>query len=113
MHRFVLYIPQRDRHGAPLADHVEWMKDAARLLCKLNGGATHYRATGMWLNDDDQIIEEPVHVIVSFTEDEFISVSIRQFIERFAIQTDQECVLTEFDGALEFHTLEIVNSPDD
>lgn len=99
MHRLTLYLPQHDRHNVPIPDHVEWTKDATRLLCEIAGGATHYRATGMW-QGEQEIIEEPVHVIVCYIRPCLQLYKLRHFIDRFMRETDQEAVILEYGGRL-------------
>lgn len=98
-----IYLPHTDRDGVPIPNHLGWVRSLTRLLCTLNGGATYYRAFGAWINQHAQLIEEPVHVVVSFTEHKELTPEVREFINWFAEDTNQEAVMVEWDGTIHFY----------
>lgn len=70
--RFAIYIPNKDRNGAPVAQSAWINKALLQLLSRAGGGATAMPpVTGAWLNPEsgEPIIEEPV-VVYSYVDGE-------------------------------------------
>lgn len=67
---FSIYLPDKDRDGKRIKNHVAWVHEAKLLLAKINGGATAMPPTdGVWLNEEtDKTIEENTVVVYSFIQ---------------------------------------------
>jgi hypothetical protein len=62
--RFSVYVPNKDREGAPV-EQLPWVEEALALLSKIGGGATAMPPVeGAWLNPatSELIREQPVVV---------------------------------------------------
>lgn len=63
-HRFIFYLPDKDRYGNQVPDIEDWVTESCLLLATLNGGATRLPAAqGMWLNrKEGRLIHETTHI---------------------------------------------------
>ena len=106
--RFAIYVPNKNRHGQPVAQ-ASWVEEGLRLLASICGGASAMPPIqGAWLNPQTNalIIEEPV-VIYSYIEPETFAMrlsELRDFIHRLGTETDQGQMAFEFDG--EFYLID-------
>lgn len=106
--RFAIYVPNKNRHGEPVAQ-ASWVEEVLRLLASICGGASAMPPIqGAWLNPQTSalIVEEPL-VIYSYIEPETFALrlsELRAFIHRLGIETDQGQMAFEFDG--EFYLID-------
>jgi hypothetical protein len=106
--RFAIYIPNRDRDGAPV-DQATWIEGALRLLTDIAGGATAMPpVTGAWRNPQTEqlVIEEPVVVYAYVRPAQFVArlPDLSAFVRRMGRETNQGAIALEFDG--NFFTVE-------
>lgn len=108
--RFAIYIPNKDRDGAPVIQSV-WVDRALQLLSRAGGGATAMPpVTGAWLNPEsgELIIEEPV-IVYSYVDGERFMQHLDElvaFVHELGHKTNQGQIAFEFDG--EFYLVDIV-----
>ncbi len=101
--RFTLYLPERDREGREVPQIERWVQLACTILAQINGGATHARADGVYLNESGLLIHEPLNIIYSIVDPERFYqklLMLRAFIQRFGEEANQETVAVEFDNKL-------------
>ena len=106
--RLAIYVPNKDRDGAPVAQQ-EWIDATLRLLADIGGGATAMPpVTGAWRNPETGalIIEEPVVVYVYVKPAPFVErlAELAAFVRRMGRETNQGAIALEFDG--DFFTVE-------
>ena len=67
--RITIYIPSRDRDGAPV-EFEDWVMQAMQLLSQIGGGATRMPpAQGAWLNPETgALIIEEVTLVYSYVD---------------------------------------------
>lgn len=98
---FVIYLPDRDKDGNPIANHRDWIEEALALLSEINGGATATAPVeGAWENDAGVRIREQTVLVYSFVKaGAFIENldRIRDLLHRFGRETGQGEVAFEFD----------------
>jgi hypothetical protein len=89
-----MYIPT-----AVGEDMIESIKMSAALEF---GGYTIYDATGGWVNEDAELIEEPVKVLEVVTDDDnmvLLTDRMEAFAKRIIDKTDEDMVLYTVDGS--------------
>jgi hypothetical protein len=102
--RFAVYVPNKDKNGAPVSQEV-WVNQALTLLSDICGGATAMPPVrGAWLNPDSQhlVIEEPV-LVYSFIEPESFARRLNEvvtLVQTIGKETNQGQMAIEFDGVL-------------
>ena len=105
-HRIGIYIPSTTNgKEAASADLIaEWVRTAKKKFAKLFGGFTAYRAVGGWVSPVHGLVEEPVTVITSFTDDDGIDRlgEVEEFAATVAEALGQEAVTVEIDNSLQF-----------
>lgn len=105
-HRISVYIPSttQDNEPAPADLIAEWVRTAKKKFAKLFGGFTAYRAVGGWVSPVHGLVEEPVTVITSFTDDHGLDRlgEVEEFAATVADALGQEAVTLEIDNSLQF-----------
>lgn len=105
-HRVSIYIPSTtNRHEPAPADLIaRWVKSAKTTFAKLFGGFTAYRAVGGWMSPVHGLIEEPVMVVASHTDDDGLDRlgEVEEFAAAVAEALGQEAVTIEVDNSLQF-----------
>ena len=105
-HRISIYIPSttQDNEPAPADLIAEWVRTAKKKFAKLFGGFTAYRAVGGWVSPVHGLVEEPVTVITSFTNDDGLDRlgEVEEFAATVADALGQEAVTLEIDNSLQF-----------
>jgi hypothetical protein len=105
--RFAIYVPNKDRDGAPV-DQATWIDAALQLLTEIAGGATAMPpVTGAWRNPQTGrvVIEEPVVVYAYVKPTPFVARLPDMAAEqRMGRETNQGAIALEFDG--NFFTVE-------
>lgn len=103
--RLTMYLPSRDRHGNNVEDIDYWVDEACVLFCGLNGGATYLIGYGVYQTRSGALIRERTHIIYSIsTGDQRAITTMRSFLDRFGLATEQEAILYEIGSAHFFHT---------
>jgi hypothetical protein len=105
-HRISIYIPSTT-HGnrpAPTDLIAEWVKSAKTTFADLFGGFTAYRAVGGWMSPVHGLIEEPVTVVASHTDDDGLDRlgEVEEFAAQVAEALGQEAVTLEVDNSIQF-----------
>lgn len=98
--RITIYIPSRDRDGAPV-EFEGWVVQAMELLSQIGGGATRMPpAQGAWLNPDTQaLIIEDVTLVYSFVDGDALAQrlpELRRFMHGMGRALNQGEVVIEF-----------------
>ena len=105
-HRIAVYIPStlNGNEPAPSALVSEWVTTAKKTFAELFGGYTAYRAVGGWISPIHGLVEEPVVVVASHTDDHGLSLvgEVKAFAASVASGLQQEAVSVEVDNALQF-----------
>ncbi|MFO0966868.1 MAG: hypothetical protein U0793_14945 [Gemmataceae bacterium] len=100
--RLTVYIPNKDRDGAALADHATWCNEAQELLTAIGDGATAFPPVeGTWRRPDGTDLWEQTKIIYTYIDPEKMIANIprlREFLHRFGRETKQGRVVIEFDG---------------
>jgi hypothetical protein len=104
LQRFSLYIPDRDRDGAPVESSKAWHAAAMTLFADVNGGATLLPpADGIWNPEyGGEMVRESTRVVYSFIRDgekferDFDELAV--FIHSFGKHAKQGEVMVEFSG---------------
>ena len=75
-------------------------------FAELFGGFTSHNAVGGWLSPIHGLVEEPVTVVASFTDEHGLTRlgEVKAFASRLAEALSQEAVAVEVDHSLEFVT---------
>ena len=84
----------------------EWIRSAKVRFAELFGGFTSHNAVGGWLSPIHGLVEEPVTVVASFTNEVSLSRlgEVKAFAARLAVALSQVAVAVEVDHSLEFVT---------
>jgi hypothetical protein len=102
-HKVSLFVPTRDRNGAPLAVELitEMVDKVAGEFSIVNGGATSTEAVGYWKTNNSQLIKEKVIVIYSFTNvlEEAIDKAV-ELAQELKITANQEQVGIEVNNEM-------------
>jgi hypothetical protein len=101
--KFSLYLPERDRDGAPVSDIELWIEAAMGLFGDINGGATRLPvAQGYWKPEGGEPVREPTNVVYSYIRDdrrfEANLDRLVRFIHSFGKHARQGEVMVEFSG---------------
>lgn len=104
--RFTIYLPDRDRAGATVADIGDWIDAAMALLTDINGGATRLAPTeGRWLSPEGQVVKEETTLVYSYYPDpaRFYArlPEVADFLHLFGRETNQGEVVAELFGESE------------
>ena len=83
-----------------------WVKCAKTQFAELFGGFTSHNAVGGWMSPVHGLVEEPVTVVSSFTDDSGLNRlgEVKAFARKMARALSQEAVAVEVDHSLEFIT---------
>ncbi len=105
-HRIAVIVPStvNGNEAAPNEVVAKWSKAAKVKFARLFGGFTAHKAVGGWVSAEHGLIEEPVTVVASFTDDDgliFLD-DVKEFAARMADEMGQEAVSVEVDHQLEF-----------
>jgi len=100
--RFAIYIPNKDRDGAPV-NQTTWIDAALWLLTDIAGGATAMPpVTGAWRNPQtgQVVIEEPVVVYAYVKPEPFVArlPDLAAFVRRMGRESNQGAIALEFGG---------------
>lgn len=105
-HRISVFIPStvNGNEAAPAHLIARWVKTAKLKFAELFGGFTTYKAVGGWMSPVHGLVEEPVTVITSFTDDDgFDRIGeVEEFAAAVAEALGQEAVTIEIDNSLQF-----------
>ena len=98
--RITIYIPSRDRDGAPV-EFEDWVMQAMQLLSQIGGGATRMPpAQGAWLNPETEaLIIEDVTLVYSFVDGDALAQrlrDVRRFMHAMGRALNQGEVVIEF-----------------
>jgi hypothetical protein len=100
--RLTLYIPNKDRDGALIADHEGWCKRAQELLTEIGGGATAFPSVdGTWRKPDGGDLWEQTKIVFTYIDPDKLAANttqLRALLHRFGRETNQGKVVFEFDG---------------
>jgi hypothetical protein len=101
--RFSLYLPEKDRDGAPVPRHDEWVEAAMTIFADVNGGATRLpTAQGIWKPETGAVVREATSVVYSFIRDtgtfEAGLERLARFIHTFGKHAKQGELMVEFAG---------------
>lgn len=105
--RLSIYLPTKDRHGVPIADHKNWVGEAMMLLTTFFGGATHLKGNeGHYFHADRGVfVKEEVSIVYAYADIERVyhhRDPLKAFIEDFAVNTNQDSVAVEYAGVVHF-----------
>ena len=105
-HRIAIYIPSTDNGSEPAPAELiaRWVKNAKTKFAELFGGFTAHRAVGGWVSPVHGLIEEPVTVVASYTDDDGLDRlgEVEEFAAAVAEALGQEAVTLEIDNSLQF-----------
>jgi hypothetical protein len=105
-HRISIFIPSTVNGNEPApADLIaRWVKSAKLKFAELFGGFTAHRAVGGWVSPVHGLVEEPVTVVTSFTDDDGLDRlgEVEEFAATVAEALGQEAVTLEIDNSLQF-----------
>jgi len=100
--RLTLYVPNKDRTGDIIADHESWCKEAQALLTAIGDGATAFPPVdGTWRKPDGTDLWEQTRINYAYIDPDKMAANmprLREFLHRFARETNQGQVVFEFDG---------------
>jgi hypothetical protein len=102
-HSMSVMIPGKKKSGESIVEQSNIARKIASQLAVRNGGATIRPSLGFWINESNQVVEEPILEVVSYTED--IGENDRQFLlaiaDQIKLDLEQEAVSVTFDNVLE------------
>jgi hypothetical protein len=105
-HRVSIFIPATTNGNEPApADLIaRWVKSAKTKFANLFGGFTSYKAVGGWMSPVHGLVEEPVTVVSSHTDDDGLDRlgEVEAFAAAVADALGQEAVTLEIDNSLQF-----------
>ncbi len=104
-HRVAIIVPTTvnvNESAAPDAI-AKWTRAAKVKLADLFGGFTAYQAIGGWMSPAHGLVEEPVTVVSSFTDEPGLDRlgAVRAFAAEMGVALHQEAVAVEVDNGLE------------
>lgn len=102
--RVTIYIPSRDRNGAPV-DSESWVRNTLELLSQVGGGATRMPpAQGAWLNPvTAALIIEDVTLVYSYVDGDTLAArlpDIRRLMHGMGHALNQGEVVVEVNDTL-------------
>ena len=102
-----LIVPNCNRNTSPIVAY-------GKRLAEIAGGFTAFQAVGGWIDNQGQLIQEPVTVFDASLSDEYVSVNassgqasvgpvarFRDLAKHVRRELNQECVYLSFDGQVE------------
>jgi hypothetical protein len=105
-HKIAVVIPSTTNVSevASSEEVARWVKAAKLKLANLFGGFTSYSAVGGWVSPTHGLVEEPVTVVSSFTDETGLKrlPEVKAFAAELAAEMGQEAVGVEVDHALHF-----------
>ena len=101
--RFSLYLPDKDRDGATVPRHEDWVEAAMTIFADVNGGATRLpTAKGIWKPETGDVVREATSVVYSFIRDtgafEAGLDRLARFIHTVGKHANQGEVMVDFAG---------------
>lgn len=97
---FTVYIPNKDRYGFELKNHLEWVDLITNTLADICGGCTTYSTQGFW-RMEDTVIKEDTIIAYSYILDQNRFINnlhrIKKILHDFGRRTNQEVVAVEYD----------------
>lgn len=107
-HRIGIIIPSTTNVNEAASPETvgKWIKCAKTQFAGLFGGFTSHDAVGGWMSPVHGLVEEPVTVVASFTDDHGLNRvgEVRAFAAKMGRALAQEAVALEIDHRLEFVT---------
>jgi hypothetical protein len=105
-HKIAVVIPStvNVNEAASSEEVAKWIKAAKLKLAGLFGGFTSYSAVGGWVSPVHGLVEEPVTIVSSFTDETGLKrlPEVKAFAAELAAEMGQEAVGVEVDDALHF-----------
>lgn len=105
-HKVAVIIPSTTNvsEAASSEEVAKWIKAAKVKLAGLFGGFTSYNAVGGWVSPVHGLVEEPVTVVSSFTDETGLKrlSEVKGFAAELAGAMGQEAVAVEVDHSLHF-----------
>lgn len=105
MNTVKLYFPSVDNNGLPLESGLsnKIYKELIKQLSIVNGGVIVYPVSGYYVNANNQLINDDISLIVTFTDKLESTVNIMHENAMIILKSlNQESVLIEIDNTLEF-----------
>lgn len=103
LHRLSIYVPTQAhdyRDYITAEDSITALEHVKRTLAQSLGGYTAYNTQGGWVNDEGELVEEPVTVVYSLAADRDLE-ELEELGEGLALyvrtKLEQECVLYTVD----------------
>lgn len=100
--RLTLYIPNKDRVGAQVEQHEQWIHEAQELLTDIGGGTTAFPPVdGTWRKPDGSTLWEQTRIVYTYIDPDKLTANmqrLRTFLHRFGRKTNQGEVVFEFNG---------------
>jgi len=101
-----IYVPGTIDKDSPAGDvQLEQVRHIMASLSGLFGGATTIGGEGAWVDDEGELICEPVRIVSSFTD----SATLREkrdnvyaLCRQLCNDMSQDCVTLEIDGGMDF-----------
>ena len=97
-----LYMPDKDKDGAQVADYQKWVQEAREVLSWIGRGSTALPpGDGTWEKESGDILWEKTTLVYCFVDPDRFEANItnlRTFLHRFGRETNQGEVVVEFDG---------------
>lgn len=105
MNTVKLYFPSMDQDNRPLNQVISntIYKELISKLSSINGGCTVYPVQGYYVNSNNQLINDDISLIVSYTNqlEETVKI-INEFSMIILKSLNQESVLIEINSKIEF-----------
>ena len=104
-HKIAVIIPSTTNANQSAATEIisQWIRSAKVKFAELFGGFTSHNAVGGWMSVEHGLVEEPVTVVASFTDDHGLSRlnEVKAFAAKMGRALSQEAVAVEVDHRLE------------
>lgn len=100
----VMFVPSRDRTGAPF-DSAPWVERIAAFLTTAFGGAHAMSVDGYWRAPDGEMVREETSRLISYGHVLDVDQALPGLLDlaaRFGVETNQEEVLLVVNGHPEF-----------
>lgn len=99
-HKVGITIPKNSNDGIPFGKGI--VQSVVTEFAKEFGGATYHDASGAWINDEGELILEPVTIIYSNHDKDadYAILFIENLASELKIELKQEAIAFEIDNVL-------------
>lgn len=100
--RTSIYVPSTyNNEPIPAGEYERRIRDTAKHMARLFGGATVNKCEGFWIADSGKLVAEDSAEVYSYSDEQETS-GIAEYCELLAEVWGQDCIGMAVDGSMEF-----------